>query len=154
MSKLATSALIFALGTTLASAHHEETQPGPPVQMLASLPANSWPVTDWYKQTVYDFSDNKIGEVVDMMLDHDGKAAAIMIGVGGFIGVGEKDVAVPYNAVQFRKKDNKWYLHMNSTKDALKNAPGYKYDRNAMEWMPENASATVGGSNTPQPRGR
>jgi sporulation protein YlmC with PRC-barrel domain len=152
MSKLVTSALILALGTTLASAHHEATEPGPAVQMISKLPANSWPVTDWYKQSVYDSSDNKIGEVVDMILDHDGKTVAIMIGVGGFIGVGEKDVAVPYNAVQFKKKDNKWYLHMNSTKDALKSAPGYKYDRNAMEWMPENAPSTTGAA--PRPNGK
>jgi hypothetical protein len=33
---------------------------------------------------------------------------------------------------------------MNSTKDALKSAPGFKYDRNAMTWLPENAPATTG----------
>jgi hypothetical protein len=51
------------------------------------------------------------------------------VGAGGFIGMGEKDVIVPFNAVQFKTKDNnKWYPVMNTTKDALKNAPGYKYD--------------------------
>jgi hypothetical protein len=37
---------------------------------------------------------------------------------------------------------------MNSTKDALKSAKGFKYDRNAMTWMPEDAPATTG---TPAP---
>ena len=34
---------------------------------------------------------------------------------------------------------------MNASKDALKNAPGYKYDRSAMKWMPEIPAATIGG---------
>jgi hypothetical protein len=54
------------------------------------------------------------------------------------IGAGEKDVAVPFNAVQVtNKNNNKWYLVMNSTKDALKNAKGFKYDRSEMKWIPE-----------------
>jgi hypothetical protein len=39
---------------------------------------------------------------------------------------------------------------MNTTKDALKQAPGYKYDRTAMVWMPENAPGTVGSTPRPQ----
>jgi hypothetical protein len=80
--------------------------------------------------------------------------ASLHVGsVGGFVGVGEKDVAVPYNAVQFKKKDNnQWYPVMNTTKDALKAAPGYKYDRTAKKWMPDNASGTTGGPNVAPPR--
>ena len=37
---------------------------------------------------------------------------------------------MPFNAVKGKKKDNKWWLVMNTTKDALKSAPGYKYDSN------------------------
>jgi hypothetical protein len=40
--------------------------------------------------------------------------------------------------VQVTSKDNnKWYLVMNSSKDALKSAKGFKYDRNAMTWTSE-----------------
>ena len=124
--------------------HHEATDDMAPAQTLASLPAESWPVTDWYKQSVYDRSDNKIGEIVDLLVDHDGKNVAIMISAGGFLGIGDKTVAVPFNAVRFRKKDNNWQPVMNTTKDALKSAKGFKYDRNAMTWMPEDAPATTG----------
>ena len=62
---------------------------------------------------------------------------ALIIGVGGFLGAGEKDVAVPFNAVKGKKKDNKWWLVMNTTKDALKNAPGYKYDSTKTQWVPD-----------------
>jgi PRC-barrel domain len=67
---------------------------------------------------------------MDVLVDQSGKATALIIGVGGFLGAGEKDVAVPFNAVQFtNKNNNKWYLVMNATKDALKDAKGFKYDR-------------------------
>jgi hypothetical protein len=52
-----------------------------------------------------------------------------MIAVGGFLGIGEKDVAVPFDAVHGTEKNGKWYLTMNATKDALKNARGYKFDK-------------------------
>jgi hypothetical protein len=84
---------------------------------------------------------------MDVLVDREGKATALIIGVGGFLGAGEKDVAVPFNAVRTTTKDNnKWYLLMNSTKDALKSAKGFKYDRTNMTWMPEEAPATTGGT--------
>jgi hypothetical protein len=67
--------------------------------------------------------------------------------------MGEKDVAVRFNAVQVTTKGNdKWYLVMNATKDALKSAKGFKYDRNAMTWIPEDAPATTGKLANPAPR--
>ena len=149
MAKLAYAAILFALTTTMAGAQ----SPSPPVRILANVPADSLTVTHWYKQNVYDPSDSKIGEIMDVLVDRDGKIGVLIVGVGGFVGVGEKDVAVPFNAVQFKTKDNnKWYPVMNTTKDALKSAPGYKYDRTSTTWMPENAPATTGTPATPSPR--
>ena len=131
--------VVFAIATASAQAPQQAPQPsGSAAQILASIPANSVTITHWYKQNVYDPSDNKIGEIMDVLVDRAGKATALIIGVGGFLGMGEKDVAVPFDAVQVTSKDNnKWYLVMNSSKDALKSAKGFKYDRNAMTWMPE-----------------
>ena len=145
MTKLIYSALFLAFAATSANAHHDDADTAQPAAMLNTLPSDAWTVNDWYKQTVYDLGDNKIGEIRDVLIDHEGKTAAIIVGVGGFVGIGEKDVAVPYSAVHFKMKDNKWYPVMNTTKDAMKAAPGFKLDRNAMQWMPENAAATVGG---------
>ena len=110
-------------------------------------------VTHWYKQSVYDPADNKIGEIMDVLVDRDGKVTVLIVGVGGFLGLGEKDVAVPFNSVRATTKDNNtYYLVMNSTKDALKSAKGFKYDRNAMTWLPEDAPATTGSPAAPPPR--
>jgi hypothetical protein len=58
--------------------------------------------------------------------------------VGGFLGAGEKDVAVPFDAIRITTKDNnKWYLVMNATKDELKSAPGFKYDKDSTTWVPD-----------------
>jgi sporulation protein YlmC with PRC-barrel domain len=146
MTKLAYTAILLAIATTTATAQTPTPrQGGAPAHTLSAIPGDSVTVTHWYKQSVYDPSDNKIGEIMDVLIDRGGKATALIIGVGGFLGAGEKDVAVPFDAVQVTTKgNNKYYLVMNATKDALKSAKGFKYDRNAMTWMPEDATATTG----------
>jgi sporulation protein YlmC with PRC-barrel domain len=93
-------------------------------------------VTNWYKQNVYDAADNKIGEVKDVLVSQDGKVTALIVSVGGFPGIGEKDVAVPFSSVTQKMKDGKSYLTLDTTKDALKSAPGFAYDSKTMTWAP------------------
>lgn len=109
-------------------------------KVMTNLPSPSIPISDLYKQNVYDTADNKIGEVKDVILSPDGRASALIVSVGGFLGMGEKDVAVPFDAVKRKTKDNKTYLTLDATKDALKSAPGFKYDRQKAAWVPENES--------------
>jgi sporulation protein YlmC with PRC-barrel domain len=103
---------------------------------LTSVP-EAVTVTDYYKQNVYDPSDKKIGEIKDVLIGQDGKVEALIVEVGGFIGAGAKDVAVPFSDVKGTKKNNKWYLTMNANKDDLKSAPGLTYDRTNTRWVPE-----------------
>ena len=109
-----------------------------PTQIMTTVPPQSVTVTDWYKQSVYDPANSKIGEIMDVLLSPDGKVNALIVGVGGFLGIGEKDVAVPFSAVKHTTKDGKVYLTLDTTKDALKAAPGLKYDRSTTTWVPEN----------------
>jgi sporulation protein YlmC with PRC-barrel domain len=134
MQKLIVVAALALLASS--SAYSQTAAPGT-ARLMTSLPADSGTVTNYYKQSVYDPSDNKIGEIVDVLVDQEGRVNALIIGVGGFLGAGEKDVAVPFNAVKGKKKDNKWWLVMNTTKDALKSAPGYKYDSDKTQWVPD-----------------
>ena len=94
------------------------------------------PPYNYYKQNVYDPTDVKIGEINDVIIGNDGNISAFIIGVGGFLGIGAKDVAVPFNSVVASQRDAKWWLTMNATKDDLKNAPGYKYDKAKTTWVP------------------
>ena len=133
MKNLGILAIAAALTSTAAYA---ETSTGGSA-LLTSVPATSRTVTDWYKQDVYDTQNNKIGEVKDVLLEQDGQVKALIIAVGGFLGAGEKDVAVNFSAVKESMKNNKNYLTMDTTKDALKSAPGFKYDSNKTAWVPD-----------------
>jgi predicted outer membrane protein len=50
---------------------------------------------------VYNDNDEKIGDINEVLVDRDGKAEAVVIGVGGFLGLGEHDVAVPFSALRW-----------------------------------------------------
>src|SRR4026207_1970982 len=82
----------------------------PSEQTISSLPSGALPISDYYNQSVYDTKDNKVGDVNDLLVDKDGKVSAVIIGVGGFLGAGEKNVAVPFNALKLTNKNGKRYL--------------------------------------------
>ena len=105
-------------------------------QLMTSVPGDALPVSEYYKEDVYDAHDSKIGDIRDVLLEKSGQVAAVILGVGGFLGIGEKDVAVPFNAIRVTEKDGKRYLVMDTTKEALQSAKGYTYDRNKGAWVP------------------
>ena len=105
-------------------------------QFVTTVPSDALPVSSYYNEDVYDAQNNKIGDVNDILFDKDGRVSAVIVGVGGFLGVGEKDVAVPFNALKVTEKDGDRYLVMNATKEALEKAPGYTYDRAKGIWVP------------------
>lgn len=130
---------IAAQDTAQPSNQTTAVQPSTPSnKILTQLPSSGMQVSDFYRQTVYDPNDNKIGDVRDLLLEKDGKVNAAIIGVGGFLGAGEKDVAVPFDQLQLKDKNGKRYLVMNASKDALNSAPGLTFDRSKQQWVPEN----------------
>jgi sporulation protein YlmC with PRC-barrel domain len=106
-------------------------------ETMSSAPAESWTVTNYYKQAVYDPKESKVGDIDDVLVDSTGKVTGLVIGVGGFLGAGEKSVIVPYSAIKKTKKDDKWWLTINETKDDLKTAAGFKYDKASTTWVPD-----------------
>ena len=105
-------------------------------QLMTSVPGDALPVSEYYKEDVYDAHDSKIGDIRDVLLEKSGQVVAVILGVGGFLGIGEKDVAVPFNAIRVTEKDGKRYLVMDTTKEALQSARGYTYDRTKGAWVP------------------
>jgi sporulation protein YlmC with PRC-barrel domain len=51
---------------------------------------------------VYGPDDKKVGSIKDVLMDHDGNTKVIVISVGGFLGIGSKDVAIPFKMMQWR----------------------------------------------------
>jgi sporulation protein YlmC with PRC-barrel domain len=108
---LSASAIAFAGGLAFAE--------------TSSLSTGNWLASDVYKADVYDPSEHKVGKVTDLMIDSNGNVTAAIIGVGGFIGVGQKDVAIPFKELQVSTRDGKDWLVLYRTKDELKLAPAY-----------------------------
>lgn len=136
MKTITTLSLVVLLGTS--AAYAQQVSAGR-TELMNAVPQTSRTVTDWYKQNVYDQSNNKIGDIKDVLIDN-GQANTAIIGVGGFLGAGEKDVAVKFDSIKPTMKDNKPYLTLDTNKDALKSAPGFKYDSNKTTWVPDNSS--------------
>lgn len=73
---------------------------------------------------------NDIGEVNNILLNRDGSVKAVILGVGGFLGIGEKDVAVRMSELRFVKKAGDsaadYFIVVRGDKDTLTKAPAYK----------------------------
>ena len=102
---------------------------------ILSAPPTGKTINDFYKQSVYDASNNKIGSVDDIVMSDSGQVTGLIIGVGGVAGMGEKDVAVSFNAVRAEMKDGQWYLTLNADENALKSAPAVAYDKAKTAWV-------------------
>jgi sporulation protein YlmC with PRC-barrel domain len=61
----------------------------------------NWRASKMVGLSVYNENNESIGSINDMLTDKDGKIKAVVIGVGGFLGVGEHLVAIPYEKVKF-----------------------------------------------------
>ena len=76
---------------------------------------------------VYNAKDEDLGDIKEIMLDmRSGKVAYAVLSYGGFLGMGEKLFAVPWDALKLDTKNKRFYL--NVEKDRLKDAPGFDKD--------------------------
>ena len=126
LRKLALSASVLALAGSLAVAPG-----GRSVAATSSLSTAHWLASDIYKADVYDNSEDKIGTVTDLIMDNTGTVTTAVVSVGGLLGVGAKDVAVPFNALKVTSRDGKDWLVLNQTKEELKTAPAYDKKTNS-----------------------
>jgi sporulation protein YlmC with PRC-barrel domain len=126
----------LALAALVAGATIDAASAVQDTQFVTTVPSDALTVSTYYNEDVYDAQNNKIGDVNDILLEKDGRVSAVIVGVGGFLGVGEKDVAVPFNALEVTEKDGDRYLVMNATKESLEKAPGFTFDREKGVWVP------------------
>lgn len=63
--------------------------------------SDEWRASKLPGVTIYGPDNKKVGTITDVLMSKEGKAEFIIIGVGGFLGLGEKDVSVPYDQVMF-----------------------------------------------------
>src|SRR5215212_2768510 len=103
---LLTTALITAPALAQTSTAPNANQPAGRTQanqgqFLTQESPNQWRGSKLVGLTVYGPNNERIGDINEVLLNQNGKVDAVVIGVGGFLGIGEKDVAVPFNEVKF-----------------------------------------------------
>lgn len=101
-----------------------------------------------YNSTAEDAE--KVGDVNDLVLSKDGMVEAIVIGVGGFLGIGEKDVAIDFKTIDWAERDGDRWIVIKATADQLKELPDF--DRGAYAAAPavaSNDAATPPATTTP-----
>ncbi|MCC0035516.1 MAG: PRC-barrel domain-containing protein [Hoeflea sp.] len=87
-----------------------------------------------------------IGDINDIVITPEGQVASVIVGVGGFLGIGEKDVAVDYGTVKWVERDGERWLVASMTREQLEAAPAF--DRNTL--YPDNRSAEADANATGQ----
>ncbi|MGK6313966.1 PRC-barrel domain-containing protein [Neorhizobium sp. DT-125] len=84
---------------------------------------------DYIGKPIYNAEDKSIGDVNDLIMEENGGIVAAVVGVGGFLGIGEKDVAVPMDKITMTRdaeNNNEVRLTTTETAEALQAAPEFK----------------------------
>ncbi|WP_214000955.1 PRC-barrel domain-containing protein [Arsukibacterium sp.] len=93
---------------------------------LTAVPANGMHASHLLGAEVQTNNDEDIGEVVDLIVDSNGQIQAVIVSVGGFLGMGEKDVAVGWGHVKRSGKADEQELRINVSRDELTSAPAFE----------------------------
>jgi sporulation protein YlmC with PRC-barrel domain len=103
--------------------------------LLRTVPADANTVADFYRQSVYNQANDRIGRVEDLLVDKDGMTRVAILSVGGFLGLASKYVAVPFTALQLQLRERQPYLILEVSQTALRRAPGFKWDSAIRQWV-------------------
>ncbi len=79
--------------------------------------------------SVKNANKDTVGTIEDAYVDKDGTIKVVVVSVGGFLGMGSKNVAVKWSDIKFGRDGNDVVLMTDWTKDSLKAMPDYKYER-------------------------
>lgn len=101
-SSLLATSFLAPIGPAAAQPAPGQTSPAasPATAPLAAPNPNHIMGADLRGLAVYGPANERIGDVTDFLIEADGRVAAFIVGVGGFLGIGQKDVAVPFAAIE------------------------------------------------------
>ena len=96
-------------------------------QFLSKQASDDVLATNLIGQSVYNAQDENIGDINDLVSDRGGKIVAVLIGSGGFLGLGEKDVAVRFEDLKLaRDESDNVKIIADLNKETLAAAPDYE----------------------------
>lgn len=113
------------------------TAPSNTTAPRSSTAMNEWRASKLVGTAVYNQANERIGDINEILIDKSGKVASVVLGVGGFLGMGEHEVAVPFTDLQFQQDGNSMKVMSSYTKQSLTSMPQWRWDNSA------NAPATA-----------
>jgi sporulation protein YlmC with PRC-barrel domain len=104
-----------------------EASPSSGGAFLAKQDSSDWLVGNLIGKSVVNADNESIGDVNDLVTDQNGKIIAIVVGAGGFLGIGEKDVAIRFEDVKLaRDENNDVKVIADLNKETLASAPDFE----------------------------
>ena len=97
------TSFVWAQQPTPPAPQPQQTRPGM-VEFVAAQQQSDWIASALIGRTVTNAQGETLGDINDIIIDEQGTVVAVVIGVGGFLGIGEKDVGVRYTALQFQPR--------------------------------------------------
>jgi len=138
------SAALALLG---APVYAQTTTTGPTTTAPSTLGSSRVDANKLIGESIQNRADNAtVGKIDSVILDSTGKVDKVVVGVGGFLGMGKKDVAIDWNQLQI--SDNGRKVTMNADKDQLKAMPEYTWPKNQAHNSVYTPSATTGSGST------
>jgi sporulation protein YlmC with PRC-barrel domain len=86
--------------------------------------AGHWRASKLEGVDVYNQANEKIGDIDELIVDSTGKIQAVVVGVGGFLGMGERNVAIPFDQIKFVNEPRAVATATSPTAPATPTAPG------------------------------
>lgn len=122
------TASALVLGSAYVAASHAADKTGTTnVTFYNAKASNQHLASSVMGAPVKNKQDEEIGDVNDAVIDESGKVAALVVGVGGFLGVGEKDVAVDLDSVTIEQDEDKnVVVRIDASKQLLEKATAFK----------------------------
>jgi sporulation protein YlmC with PRC-barrel domain len=101
----------------------QTTTPGK-VTYFSKAESGWTPVGIYYQQDIYNKAGEKIGSVKDLLVGTDGRIHAAVLNVGRFLGLGDRDVAVPLTSIEVDRAGNR--ITIDVAKETLQSAPAFE----------------------------
>src|SRR5258706_3657974 len=123
---LAATVLVMALTSGPVFAQ-TTTGSGVSAEFLTGQPAGEWSANVFIGEAVLNGEGERIGDINDLLFDPSGRITTAVIGVGGFLGVGEKNVAVPFALLTVTGSGDGRVIKASLSQDALRQGPGFQF---------------------------
>jgi len=121
-----TLAAVTALLIAVSPAAAQTNPPTAPMSFVDKQSTSEVLGTDFIGTPVTTKDGQPIGKISNLVFDQEGRIELAVIGIGGFLGIGEKEVAVPFDALKSETVNDKNVFIVDATKDQLKAAPAYQ----------------------------